>query len=75
MTLTAPVRLIRFVRFDGRHLHFFDNQNPTKQGSLPLADAYHELARQLPSQALCKATVFDGVIVLLEQMRTKTPGA
>ncbi|AGP40766.1 hypothetical protein [Sorangium cellulosum] len=67
--LDVPNLLIRFVRFDGAHLHFFRNDNPTLHESLPLDPAYHQLAAQLQPPRLCRATVLNGVIVALAPTR------
>ncbi len=73
MTVHVPTRLIRVMRFDGRSLYYFDNQDPTNHGCLPLADAYYAVARQLRSHALCRITVLDGVIIALDVMPTRVP--
>jgi hypothetical protein len=64
--MRAPVRLVRFLNFDGTRLHFTDSTGAAPPSTLPLASNYHSLASTLQSHQLCKATVLDGAIVILE---------
>ena len=67
----VPVLLIRILRVDGKNLVFLDNQHPTEEKKLPLAESCHVVANRLQKYQLCKATVHDGTIIDLVRMPTK----
>src|SRR5262245_7358635 len=68
--LNAPNILIRIRHFDGAHLQFFPHDDPTARESLPLAAEFHQIAANLPPNRLCRASILNGVIVVLKPTKT-----
>lgn len=71
--IKVPVRLVRFLGFDGANISFADNSSPTTPETLPLASGCHEFAAKLQPYQLCKATIHNGTVLLLEPTKALVP--